>query len=165
MQTIKSCASALTALAAIGLLALPGHSQEGRGPFVGLSGPWTGNGQIMMNNGTKERIRCRAKYSTSPSGTQLHQELRCASDSYKFEVISNVVSDASGKIAGTWSETSRNVTGDVSGSAAGGNVHTRVQGSSFSANLDVRLQGDRQIVSIIPQGVDVKQVSVTLERG
>jgi hypothetical protein len=162
----KSCVTALAAVSAIALsiLAPLASAQEDHGPFVGLSGAWVGTGRITMKSGANERIRCRAKHSTSPSGADLHQELLCASDSYKFDVNSNVVSDRNGSIEGTWTETSRNVTGHVSGRVANGAIRTTVQAPSFSANLLLEIRGNRQTVSIAPEGVDVKQVSITLQR-
>jgi hypothetical protein len=137
---------------------------QGAQPFAGLAGSWSGSGTIAMKNGSNERLRCRAKYSTPPSGDGLHQELLCASDSYKFNVNSNVVVDSNGSIDGTWTETSRNVTGQVSGHVANGVIRTTVQAPSFTADLLLEIRGNAQNVSITPSGVDVKQVSITLHR-
>ena len=64
------------------------HAQRVVSPFAGLAGAWNGSGRIEMQNGNGERIRCRARYSVSQVGEVLVQELRCASDSYKFDVNS-----------------------------------------------------------------------------
>ena len=80
-----------------------------------MSGSWSGAGTIAMNDGHSERIRCKAVYEVTPSGIIMHQNLRCASDSYKFEVRSSLQADGD-SLTGTWSEVTRQVTGNVSGS-------------------------------------------------
>ena len=76
------------------------------GPFFGLSGSWSGSGTITMSNGAAERIRCRATYAVNGAGRALQQTLRCASDSYRLEISSNVVSEG-GALSGSWSEATR----------------------------------------------------------
>ena len=157
------------------VLALPiwlmaGATQPARaaeGPFGGLSGEWSGSGTIAVSNGTSERIRCRANYSVTPSGEQLHQELRCASDSYKFEVTSNVIASEGGSLSGTWTETTRQVTGAVSGKAGPGSISTSVKGPAFSATLSVQTKGDRQAVTIRPTSgsTEISAISIELRRG
>lgn len=134
------------------------------GPFTGLSGYWSGAGTITLSNGSRERIRCKATYAVNPTGRALNQNLRCASDSYKLDIMSNVVSDA-GAISGTWGEATRNVSGNLSGHATNAEIRASVAGAGFSAHLDVRTQGNKQSVTIIPQGgTDVSGVSITLRK-
>jgi hypothetical protein len=108
------------------------HAQRAVDPFVGLAGAWNGSGRIEMQNGNGERIRCRARYSVSQAGEVLVQDLRCASDSYKFDVNSTSQNDR-GSLSGTWTELTRNVTGTLSGRASGGSIEARVTGLGFSA--------------------------------
>jgi hypothetical protein len=63
---------------------------------------------------TTERIRCKGDYKVDSGGTALYQALRCASDSYKFDLSSNVRSERD-RIVGTWGEASRNINGDPTG--------------------------------------------------
>src|ERR1700687_4044456 len=60
------------------------------GPFTGFSGAWSGNGTVALPDGTTERIRCKPDYLVDGSGLGLKQTLRCASDSYKFDLTSDV---------------------------------------------------------------------------
>ena len=55
------------------------------GPFAGMAGNWSGGGTVTLDDGSSERIRCRATYAVGAGGTGLNQSLTCASDSYKFE--------------------------------------------------------------------------------
>ena len=149
----------------LGLGAASQAQSVNEGPFKGLTGAWSGTGTISVSNGSNERIRCRASYSVPPSGEKLHQELRCASDSYKFEVNSNVVADEGGSLSGTWTETTRQVTGAVSGKVTPGEIHTQVNGTGFSATLAVSTKGGKQAVSIRPEGTEIKAIEIEMKRG
>ena len=81
-----------------------------------MSGSWSGSGTITTSNGNKERIRCRAKYDVDGAGSSLDLTLRCASDSYNFELQSNAT-HSNGAVSGTWSENTRRVGGNIEGSA------------------------------------------------
>ena len=140
---------------------VPSHAQQG--PFAGLIGSWSGAGFIKLANGQRERLRCRANYNVGENGTRLQQSLRCASDSYRFDVNSNIVSEG-GALTGSWSETSRNVSGSVSGRVSGNQILARIEGAGFSANLVLNTRGDRQTVLIQSPGHEVTEVSVTLAR-
>jgi hypothetical protein len=131
-------------------------------PFAGLAGSLTGSGTISLSDGSKERLRCRATYSVSSSDSQLQQTLRCASDSYRFDLSSGVVSER-GAISGTWSETSRNISGSLSGRASGGSIAASVEAPGFSANLMVTTRGNHRSFSIVSQG-DIRNVSITMVR-
>ena len=85
MQSLKVCASA--AVLAVPLLASPGYAQSG--PFSGMAGSWSGSGTITTSAGS-ERLRCRVRYVVTSGGATLQQDLRCASDSYRFDVRSDV---------------------------------------------------------------------------
>src|SRR5215217_4710332 len=99
----------------LSFLALPSQAQQR--PFAGLAGSWAGSGTIGTSNGTRERIRCRASYAVSVGGSNLQLSLRCASDSYRFELNSDV-RYAAGEISGNWSEVTRGIGGSLSGIAS-----------------------------------------------
>lgn len=135
------------------------------GPFSDLSGYWTGGGTITMSSGSSERIRCKAVYAVNDSGKSLNQSIRCASDSYRLEISSNVTVNG-GAISGTWTEATRHATGELTGRASGAEIQARVDGAGFSAGLQVRFHGDHQSVSIRPsEGTDVSNVAITLRKG
>src|SRR5205085_9454220 len=138
---------------ALAFFASPGQAQS-PAPFAGMAGSWSGAGIITVSSGANERIRCRAKYAVAAGGKNLLQELRCASDSYKFEVSSNVVHDGAA-ISGVWSEITRNVSGNVSGQARGGQIQARVDGLGFSATLGVATSGNSQSVMIRPSNGEI----------
>jgi hypothetical protein len=129
-------------------------------PFAGFDCAWSGNGTVSLSDGSTERIRCRADYKVDGSGLGLKQNLRCASDSYKFDLSSDVTSQGD-RISGNWSETNRNVSGSLQGTAGGGRIDVFVEAVGFSANLTLRTSGNKQTVQISSKG-DIMGVSITL---
>ncbi len=131
-------------------------------PFAGMAGVWSGNGTITLDSGASERIRCRATYAVSSEGNGLNQHLVCASDSYKFDLKSDVIAK-NGSLSGTWSEVSRNVTGSLEGRAGAGHFNVVVSAPAFTANLSMRTNGNRQTVSITSES-QIKNASISLSR-
>jgi hypothetical protein len=147
-------------------LATQSHSEPGsENPFVGLSGHWSGSGTVTLASGAAERIRCRATYAVATTGKAIQQTLRCASDSYRLEITSNVQSEA-GLLSGSWSEATRGMSGSLSGRVRSSDIAVNVTGAGFTAHLDVRTHGDKQSVTIRPQGdSDISAVSIALRKG
>lgn len=152
------------ALLAVALPTSIRADETNHSPFAGLSGTWTGNGSVLMSDGSQERIRCRATYSVPPLGQVLNQGLRCASDSYTIDVRSNVMASSGGALSGTWSEATRQVSGDLSGSVTPGHIQTSVEALGFSAQLSITTVGARQSVSLKPEGMDVQAVTIEMRR-
>jgi hypothetical protein len=131
-------------------------------PFTGMAGVWSGNGTISLEGGAKERIRCKATYAVSGDGTGLNQSLLCASDSYKFELKSDVKSKG-GELSGSWAETTRGVTGSLEGRASAGKFNVDVSSPAFSAKLILTTTGNKQQVSITSDG-QFKGANISLNR-
>ena len=129
--------------AALLLSVSSGHAQSG--PFAGFDGSWGGNGTVTLSDGTTERIRCKADYKVNGNGLGLKQSLHCASDSYKFDLSSEVTSQGQ-RISGNWSEKSRNIFGSLQGTAGGGVIDVFVEANGFAANLTLRTTGTKQSV-------------------
>ncbi len=141
----------------------PDQSAVAAGPFQPFVGEWTGSGQIIGSNGTRERIRCRANYEEARRGEALAQTIVCASPSYRIEIQSSV--EASGQsVQGYWQETTRNVSGQLTGTIQGGRFVGAVSGPGFTAQLSLRSNGRRQSVSIQPSAGDIADVQIELER-
>jgi hypothetical protein len=143
---------------ALMLTVTAGHAQSG--PFAGFNGAWSGNGTVALSDGTTERIRCKADYKVDGTGLGLKQSLNCASDSYKFELSSNVTSQGD-RITGSWSEASRNIFGNLQGTAGGGQIQVFVEASGFAANLTLRTNGNKQTVQISSKG-EIRDVTITM---
>jgi hypothetical protein len=161
-----NCLKAALFASTILLISAQAQAEPGlAGPFIGMSGHWTGAGTITTTNGATERIRCKVVYAVNATGKAVQQTLRCASDSYRVEISSNVISEG-GSLSGSWTETTRGLSGNVSGRATGAEIVANVAGAGFTARLDVRTHGDKQSVTISPQGgTDVAAVSIVLRKG
>jgi hypothetical protein len=131
--------------------------------FALMAGSWTGGGTLTLSGGARERLRCRANHTAGPGGRSLSLSIRCASDSYRFELSSQVV-ERRGRIYGRWSEASNGVSGTISGSAAGNRVRAVATGDMFTAGLALTTQGHRQSVSITPRGVHITGVQIALRK-
>ncbi|TMK43941.1 MAG: hypothetical protein E6G70_20550 [Alphaproteobacteria bacterium] len=132
-------------------------------PFAAMAGSWSGSGVLNTSDGQREQLRCRASYDVAGSGTELRLNLRCASQSYNFDLASEA-EYRGGAISGSWTETSRNASGTLSGRAIGDHIEAAARGDNVSANLSLTTRGGRQTVSIRPQGTNVTAVSLELGR-
>jgi hypothetical protein len=157
-QTVKAGA----VVAALVLSTSAGHAQSAR-PFAGFDGAWSGNGTVSLSDGSSEKLRCRAVYQVDGTGLVLKQTLRCASDSYKFDLSSDVTSHGD-HITGNWSETNRNISGSLLGTAGNGKIDVKVESPGFTASLTLRTTGNKQTVQISSQG-DIRGVSITMVKG
>jgi hypothetical protein len=132
------------------------------GPFAGLAGIWSGGGVVTLDDGSTERIRCRASYAVGADGAGLNQTLVCASDSYKFDLKTNVVAER-GTLSGTWSESSRNINGNLEGRAVSGNFQVIATAPGFTANISLTTRGNRQSV-VIKAESQFKGATIALTR-
>jgi hypothetical protein len=138
-----------------------GHAQSG--PFVGFDGAWSGSGTVALSDGSTEHIRCKADYKVNGTGLALKQSLHCASDSYKFDLTSDVTSQGD-RISGNWSEASRNIFGNLQGTAGGGQIDVFVEANGFAANLTLKTTGNKQTVQISSKG-EIRGVNITMVKG
>ncbi|MGB3864274.1 MAG: hypothetical protein WBA29_01400 [Xanthobacteraceae bacterium] len=151
------------ALAGLALVAFGSTaSAQSGGAFTGMAGVWAGSGTVSLDNGQSERIRCRATYAVSRDGSGLNQTLTCASDSYKFDLKSDVIANG-GTLSGTWGESSRNIGGSLQGRVSRGHFDVVVSAPSFTANLSMTTTGNRQRVTIRSEGA-FRSASISLSR-
>ncbi|MCJ2053897.1 hypothetical protein [Methylobacterium sp. J-070] len=127
-----------------------------------MAGSWSGSGRVDSAGGS-ETIRCRARYGVADGGMRVEQHLVCASASYQFNIECRA-SDADGRVSGNWSETTRNVSGALTGALENGRLQAIVSSPIFSAGLSLVTRGGTQEVVITPRDNDVRQVSIRLRR-
>jgi hypothetical protein len=132
-------------------------------PFTGLSGAWAGAGRITMSDGSSEPIRCKATYTADKAGTKLDQVLRCASDSYKFNVKSKVGADGNA-LSGQWTETTYNLTGTFTGTVKGAKIEGRVRGSGLMIGVALVTRGNQQQARFLSQGTEMREVRISLTK-
>ena len=145
------------------LLASPGRAERAS-PFAHFNGNWTGGGTLTLASGARERIRCRATYAVASGGASLRLDLRCASDSYRFELGASATHTGDG-ISGTWSEASRGAGGSLEGSASGSRISLRASGATFSALISMNTTPGKQQISIQSPGSELSSVTISLSKG
>jgi hypothetical protein len=155
-QLIIAAALFLTALVS----SSASHAQSG--PFAGLAGVWSGGGVVTLDDGSTERIRCRATYAVGNGGNGLNQSLTCASDSYRFNLASNVTASG-GSLSGTWSESGRGITGNLEGRGGNGNFQVIASAPGFNASISLTTRGNRQSVVIRAES-QFRGASISLSR-
>jgi hypothetical protein len=148
------------AVATLLLAASLSYAQSG--PFAGMAGVWVGGGTVSLDDGSSERIRCRATYAVGGGGAGLNMSLLCASDSYRFDLTGNLISDR-GVLSGTWGESSRGINGTLAGRGANGNFQLAANAGGFNANLSLATRGNRQSVTITAQS-GFRGASIALSR-
>jgi hypothetical protein len=136
------------AAATLFVVALSGSSSFAQsGPFAGMAGNWSGGGTVTLDDGSTERIRCRSTDAVGAGGSGLNLTLTCASDSYKFDLRGNVISDR-GVLSGSWSESGRGINGILEGRGANGVFQLTATTAGFNASLAVTTRGNRQSIII-----------------
>ena len=152
-----------TALALLlSFLAPANESRAADGPFTGMAGSWSGPGTITVS-GTKERLRCRANYNVSNSGSTVDLTITCASDSYKFN-LQGGVNYTNGAVTGSWSESAHGAAGTISGTVSGGVVRVSASGPYFSALLSMNTRGNSQSISLNSPGSQISSVTISLNK-
>ena len=143
---------------------VPAAVQAAESPFTNLRGNWAGAGVITMASGVKENIRCRATYNVDPAGSNLNIALRCASESYNFNLTSSLT-HSDGAVTGIWNESTYAVGGTITGRGSPGRIQVRAEGTIVNAVLAVTTRDNRQSVSIQSPGSPLADVAISLSRG
>ncbi len=152
--------SVLAVLALAVALVLWPSSQAAAGTFDTLLGSWRGAGQIKLNDGRTERVKCNAYYTGG--GSQLGMAIRCQSESSNVE-IRGKLSQSGGRVSGTWEERTFNAAGTASGQASGDRISLQISGG-VRGTMQVSYSRSRQSVSISTQGIALKSVTIDLAR-
>jgi hypothetical protein len=149
-------ALALTASAAL----IPWPEANAASAFDVLRGSWGGSGQITLNDGRRERLKCKAYYTGG--GSQLGMAILCQSESSNVEIRSKL-SQSGSRITGTWEERTFNAAGSASGQATGDRISLQISGGVTGTML-VSYSNSRQSVAISTQGIALKSVKIDLTR-
>lgn len=132
--------------------------------FDTLAGTWSGSGQIKLDNGKSEALKCRAYY-TQKERSELGLAIRCASASNKIELRATL-NQESGHVAGSWEERTFNAAGTVKGKATPGRINLAITGGSFQGSMNVSVAGARHTVLIETNGaIGLRAVNINLSRG
>ena len=141
----------------------PAEAAAASGTFAGLGGNWSGTGTIFVADGGSERIRCRATYSVGAGNMTLQQNLRCASDSYKFELTTDIKSSG-GNVTGYWTETTRNLNGTLDGTGSNGQFNVLVSANGFAAELALTVSGGKQTIVMSSKNTDLRGLNISMSK-
>ena len=138
-------------------------SASAQAPFKTLAGNWSGGGQIKLDNGKSEALKCRAYYTQKEADT-LGLAIRCASASNKIELRANL-NQSGNQIDGSWEERTYNAAGTVTGRVSSGRINLSITGGTFNGSMNVAITGERHSVSIETNGIGLRAVNISLSRG
>jgi hypothetical protein len=133
-------------------------------PLESLAGRWVGEGRLGVKGSPNEQVKCRVTYVYVRAGDQLKQNIRCASAGGNVEVHS-VVAHVGGKLAGSWQEVVRNMSGDLAGTVTSRGFKVNVRGDSLTANMDIILIKEKQVIEIQFVNSSLIGLTLVLERG
>jgi hypothetical protein len=126
--------------------AAPKAAAASGNPFDTLKGYWTGGGTVSPVNGKPEKVSCHVTYNVAGSAVQ--QTMRCAGTDYKINSSTKLTYNG-GKISGSWSESTYDASGGVSGTAKGNTVHARISGDKFSGRMSINISGKGHSINIV----------------
>jgi hypothetical protein len=157
--------TALRAATALGFIAaLTASSASAAGPFAAFGGAWKGAGRISDIHGKSEGLSCKSTMSPSSDGIAMSLALVCASDSYRVDFHSELYTDGQ-DLRGTWTETTQNGSGDVTGTIRPNVISAVTTAPGFSARIVVHVvNGKRLDVSLNAQGTSINHVEVSMKR-
>jgi hypothetical protein len=166
LSSAKCYVRTLTAAAATFMLVATAAYSEKTNPFTKFGGNWVGSGLIYLSNGSKERIRCRTAITPADLGNiaNLKLELRCAGDSYNFEIQSDL-NNAGSAVTGTWTEKSRGINGNVTGTVNEEKINAVAESQTFQATLEIINQAEGKLqIRITSPGSEMTDVLIGLNR-
>jgi hypothetical protein len=146
-------------VAASVFLASPGYSQT-VDPFTNLRGNWGGSGTMTLKDGEKERLVCDAQYTGS--ATQLRLVIGCKSSFNEIRMNASLSAN-SGRLLGTWEESTYKAIGTISGIATENNIKFYI-GGNVLGTMNVQYTKTRQSVAIKTTGVSLQDVNLKLTR-
>ena len=136
---------ALPAVLAAALL-LPSQASADDNPLSQLSGEWKGGGTMTPMGGDPEKVSCKVSYQAKDAG--LVQNLRCAGADTTIKTNTQMTYNA-GKVSGTWTESTFDRQGGISGTAKGSLVHARITGDKFSGRMSISISGNGHTINIM----------------
>lgn len=133
-------------------------------PMEAVIGRWTGEGRLGFSEGKFENVKCRVTYLRTEQAGQLKQNIRCASPAGNIEVLSQLQQNGTA-ITGNWTETVRNMAGELTGQVTPTGFRVEIKGADLSANMDIMVRGPRQLVEIQFHNSTLLGLSLMLVKG
>lgn len=146
-----------------GLVSPAAADPQGAKLFSALDGAWRGAGEIRLDSGKREKIKCKGYYNAKGGGAELGVAIDCANASVRINMRAQLV-DAAGKITGTWEEREFNQSGEVTGTASADKLSLTFAGG-ISGSMAISSNGGSQTVSITTGGPGFVGADLTFSKG
>jgi hypothetical protein len=130
-------------------LASPGGAASPRtagNPFDQLSGDWKGGGMVVPAKGPPKKVSCSETYKVA--GSNIVQTLQCTGNDYEVSTTLKLTYKG-GKIKGSWSESTYDANGSVSGTAKDNTIHARITGDKFSGRMSIKVSDAGHSINIV----------------
>jgi hypothetical protein len=115
-------------------------------PFEQLKGDWKGGGTVILDDGEKKKVDCTTNYKVA--GSNITQTLHCKGSDYEVNTTLKVT-DKSGKIKGTWTESVYDASGSVTGTAKANLIHALIAGDKFSGRMSIKLTDKGHTINLV----------------
>jgi hypothetical protein len=137
-------------------------------PGAGLdpfSGSWRGGGSLILTDGSRERVRCRANVKVSAGGAVADQSLKCTSTGHGIHVKSTLRASGT-KLRGTWTAAGKKQeqTGALKGSLGANLLSVALSGGEVEAALTIALKGCKQTVTLSGKLGPLSKLKVALNK-
>lgn len=146
LMMAKTVTLAAAVILANAPLLLGGAASAADNPFDQLKGDWTGGGPVSPVNGKPGSVTCKASYTAA--GAAATQALHCTGTDYNIDSKIKLTLNG-GKIKGTWSESTYDANGGVTGTAKDGTIHARISGDKFSGRMSIKTSDKGQTINIL----------------
>jgi hypothetical protein len=128
-------------------LARPGQTASAAvNPFDQLSGDWKGGGTVILADGKVKEVDCQATYK--PAGSNISQKLHCTGNDYEINTDLKLTYKG-GKIKGSWSESTYDASGGVTGTAKDDIVHALISGDKFRGRMSIKVSDADHTINIV----------------
>ncbi len=134
------------------------------GIFSAFGGSYRGTGRVSDVNGKSEPLTCRSTNAPAPDGIAMNLSLICASDSFRVDFHADLYTDGQ-NLHGAWSETTRSVNGNVSGTITPSVIEATTSAPGFSAKIVIQVEKNGRLeITLSADGTRINHVQVTMKK-
>jgi hypothetical protein len=159
---ISTPATATLALLLASMMASPAAPADASPLFKQLAGSWRGVGDLVLEDGTRERLTCHGYYVLKSEGDGLSIATLCNSPKQKFEIRS-LVSESGSGVSGQWEERTYHAGGQISGDTTGTTMKLSFSGT-IDGTIAIALTGQTHSLNATAAGAGIKGVSISFTR-
>jgi len=134
------------------------------GVFSAFGGSYRGTGRVSDVNGKSESLTCRSTNAPAQDGIAMNLALVCASDSYRVDFHADLYTDGQA-LRGTWSENTKNVNGNVSGTIEPSVIRVTTTAPGFGANIVIQVEKSGHLeIALSATGTSINHVQVSMRK-